>query len=268
MKKACLCFLMLLPVCFLAKSEDLKQGDQITKHLVLEFNEEAMESNAFVSWKLIGDWDKFDCHFSQGELKNDIFTINAVDYKKFVDGQEGVALTVSGKNKTKQGDYSLGLRVQNMSEGMEVDKDELELTMNVTYLLPPPPPLWRKLLPWIIALVLMFLIVILVLHFEARFPNCLLQVGKNEINLKGKKIVSVKDELNKINIETPRGVDIILQKKRFMTFQGPVIKQMINCNLKRGQSDYMSIGDVILPYENIHGLKDINGNDMLIKFIN
>lgn len=258
-----LCFFISATLTLTA--EDLHQGDKIVKHLELEFYEGAKEDGAFISWELAGDWDKFNFNFSQGELNNNIFTIKASDYKDFLNGADGIALTIEGTPKTEEGNYHLSMVVNNVSDGLEVLKNQLNLDMQVNYILPPPPPLWKRLLiPFIILLVLALLI-ILVLNLTAKFPKGLLQLGHDEVSLKGKKQISVKKELENNGIILDDGVDVIFVKKRFGSFQGPCIKKMEGCSLER-DGIFLSPGAVILPDEDITGLTDSNGNDIIIRY--
>ena len=54
---------------------------QLTKSLELEFDDLAVESEAYITWELDGDWDKFEYSFSQGELDDNLFTVYAADYR-------------------------------------------------------------------------------------------------------------------------------------------------------------------------------------------
>lgn len=268
MKKVIIIGILMVCTCFTAVSRDLHQGEKLVKSIMeLEFDEQCMATNAFVTWELVGDWDLFDYSFSQGELSNKgkLLTINANEYKDFLDGYEGIALSIQGKPKTPQGNYRLSMIVSEVSDELDFVKEDLDLDMNINYILPPPPPLWKRLLVPCIILAVLVLIAILVLHITAKFPKGLLQLGREEVDLTGKKMVSLKEELDKLGVELESGTDVILVKKRFGSYQGPTVKEMKNCALER-DGVYLSRGAVILPDEEIHGLKDLQGNEILIRY--
>ena len=266
MKKSLIIGILMVCTCFTAVSKDLNQGEKLVKSILeLDFDEQCKATNAFVTWELVGDWDKFEYTFSQGNLNGNMLTVNANEYKDILDGFEGIALSIQGKPKTPQGCYSLSMLVNEVSDNLDFLKEELDLEMNINYLLPPPLPIWKRLLVPAIILAVLALIVILVLHITAKFPKGLLQLGREEVNLKGKKMVSVKEELEKLGIELESGTDVILVKKRFGSFQGPSVKEMKNCVLER-EGIYLSKGSVILPDEEIHGLTDIQGNEIIIRY--
>lgn len=265
MKKLFFILSLFTSVSLTVAAEELHQGDKIVKNLELEFYEGAKEDGAFISWELAGDWDQFDFNFSQGELENNIFTIKASDYKDFVDGNEGIALTIAGDSKTREGEYRLSMIVREVSDGLEFAKDQLNLDMNVNYILPPPPPLWKRLLIPCIILFALALLIFLILEMTAKFPKGLLQLGRDEVSLKGKKQISVRKELENFGVFLDEGVDVVLVKKRFGSFQGPCIKKIEGCSLER-DGMFLSPGSVILPDEDVIGLTDSNGNDILIRY--
>ena len=266
MKKAIITGIFLVCTCFTAVSRDLHQNEKLVKSIMeLEFDEQAKASNAFITWELVGDWDKFVYGFSQGSLNGNTLTINANEYKDFVDGNEGIALSIQGKSKTDQGNYRLSMKVSDVSDALDFLKDELELDMNINYILPPPPSLLERLFVPGIILLALILILIIVLNVTAKFPSGLLQLGHDEVNIKGKKMVSVKNELEKMGVQLESDTDVIFVKKRFGSFQGPCVKEMKNCALER-EGVYLSKGAVILPDEEIHGLKDLNGNEIIIRY--
>lgn len=262
MKKGILLGILTACLSLTATARDLHQGDKIVLGMALEFNEDAKSDNAFISWALLGDWSKFDYKFSQGTVSQNVFTIKADEYKDFVNGAEGIVLTISGKSQTDAGNYNLAMKVKEISDNLEISAEDLSMEMSVNYILPPPPPLWKRLLVPAIILIVLVLIVLLVLHLTAKFPGGLLQVGHDEIYLKGKKVVSLKKELG---IEFADDADVIFVKKRFDRFQGPCIKDMINCDLER-DGVYLSKGAVILPDEEVVGLKDSKGNVQIIRY--
>ncbi|MBQ7852116.1 MAG: hypothetical protein IJ342_04470 [Muribaculaceae bacterium] len=246
-------------------AKDLNEGNKLSLNLELEFPEDAKEENAFISWELVGDWDKFDYCFSQGRLENNIFTIDAVSYKEFFDGENGIALIITGKPETEDATYNLSMKVLNVSDDLDFPKEELDLNLSVHYILPPPPPLWERLLVPAIILVVLILIVWIVLKVTAKFPDGLLQLGREEINIKGKSRISVKEELEKLGITLEDDCDVILVKKRFTSFQGPCFAEIRNCALER-DGVFVSKGMVLLPEEELSGLKDINGNEIIIRY--
>lgn len=251
--------------CIIASADELKQGDSIVKSLELEFDEQSNVDDVFISWELSGDWDKFDYSFSQGVLEGNIFTIHATTYKAFADGHEGIALTISGKKDTDEGDYNLSMHIKEVTDGLDFPKELLNADFQICYILPPPPPLWKRILVPVIVLVLLVLIVLFVLHVTAKFPKGILQFGHEEVRLKGKKRVSAKEELEKMDIMLPEGTDIIFIKKRFATFSGPCVKAIKNCSLER-EGSYLTRGSVIRLEEEIRGLTDVNGNELLIRY--
>lgn len=261
-----LCFLMACAGMMAAPiTKDLHKGDKLTLNLELVFNDEAKEEGGFISWELVGDWDKFDYRFSQGSVKDKIFTIKAAEYNDFFDGEEGIALIINGKSKTEAETYNLSMKVSNVLDGMIFPKDKLNLDLAVRYILPPPPPLWETLLIPCIILLILVIIVVIVLKVTEKFPKGLLQLGREEVYLKGKSRVSVKEELEKQGIMLEDDCDIIFVKKRFGSFQGPCIKEMRNCALELDGS-FVSRGKVLLPGEELTGLKDSNGNEIIIRF--
>ena len=112
MKKSFIILVLMAFAIMPTKADNLKQGEKLVKSLELEFDEQAKTDDVFISWELSGDWDKFDYSFSQGTLEDNVFTIRANEYKGFVNGHEGIALTIEGKSKTEEGDYNLSLRVK------------------------------------------------------------------------------------------------------------------------------------------------------------
>lgn len=265
MKKIAIINVLIVFFGLTAMAEDLKKGEQFTKCLELEFDDQAKADDVFISWELYGDWDKFDYSFSQGTLEDNIFTIRAKDYKEFLNGHEGILLTVEGKPKTKENEYVLSLRVMNVSEDLGFSKNELNADFHINYLLPPPMPLWLRLLILGIVLIVIALIIWLVLDISAKFPKGILQIGNQEVRLKGKKRISVKDELNKADILLPEGTDVVFVRKRFASFQGPCVKEMQNCTLKRFGTD-LPKGSVIRPDEEIKGLTTDKGKDIIIRY--
>lgn len=257
---------LLVGICYSAVSKDLHQGEKLVKSIMeLEFDEQAKAVNAYVTWELVGDWDKFVYSFSQGSLNGNALTINANEYKDFVDGNEGIALFLQGKPKTDEGNYHLSMKVRDVSDDLDFEKDDLNLDMNINYLLPPPTPLWIKLLIAGAILFVLLLLILLVLHVTAKFPKGILQLGHNEVRLKGKKRISVKDELVKLGVTLPEGTDVVFVKKRFASFQGPCLKETKNCSLNRYGSSF-SNGSVIRPDEEIKGLMSIDGKEIIIRY--
>ncbi len=244
--------------------KDLNKDSEMILNLEMGFSDSAKEEGAFVSWELIGDWDKFDYSFSQGSLENNVFTIRAAEYKEFINGESGIALVISGKPKIEDATYNLSMKVVNVSDGLDFPKEDLNLNMSVNYILPPPPPIWERMLVPAIILVVLSLIVWLVLNITAKFPRGLLQLGRDEVILKGKSRVSVKEELEKMGVILD-DCDVVFVKKRFGRFQGPCIKELQNCVLER-EGVYVSKGTVLLPDEELRGLTDINGNEIIIRY--
>lgn len=265
MKKIAIITVLIFFVSMMAVAEDLTKGEKLVKSLELVFDDQAMADDVFISWELNGDWDKFDYSFSQGTLEGNVFTIRAKEYKDFVNGHEGIALTVEGKSKTKEGEYVLYLTVMDKTEGLVFTKEELNADFRINYLLPPPPPLWKRLLILGIILALLALIIWLVLDITAKFPKGILQLGHNEVRLRGKKRISVKDELIKLGVSLPNGTDVVFVKKRFVSFQGPCIKETKNCTLVLYGST-LSKGSVIRPDEEIKGLTGSDGREIVIRY--
>lgn len=265
MKKSFVFLVLMAFACMTATAEVLKKGEEFVKRLELEFDDQAKDDNVFITWELSGDWDKFDYSFSQGTLKENKYTIRAKDYKDFVDGNEGITLIVKGKSDTKAGDYTLSMRVTDVTEDLIFSKDVLNADFKISYVLPPPPPLWKRLLPYAIGLIALILLTSLVLHFSAKFPKGILQLGYDEVRLKGKKRISVREVLEKSNIQLAEGTDIVFVKKRFARFHGPCVKEINNCTLERDGS-CLTKGSVIHLDEEIKGLKDVKGNDIIIRY--
>ena len=264
MKRLAFLGALVLSTSLMAAPMVLNQEEEFVKCLELDIPDEAKTDNIFISWKLVGDWDKFDYQFSQGTLDNDVFTIKASEYQAVVDGKKGITLTAKGKPKTDQGLYNLSLKLYNYSEEVEIPNG-LDLNMEVDYQLPPPEPIWKTLLKYGIILLALGLITWLVLNATAKFPKGLLQLGTNEVSLKGKKKVSVNKELADMGVFLEDGVDVVFDKKRFGAFQGPRIKSMSNCSLECN-GEYIANGTIILPDEEIHGLVDAKGEEILIRF--
>ena len=266
MKRVILIGIFFLAACVgmsAAVMKDLKQGETLKMNLKLSFSEEAKQDGAFVTWELAGDWDKFDYEFSQGTLKGNILTVKAADYNEFANGEEGIAMVITGRKKTEDATYNLVMKVKDVSANLNFPKDKMNLDLNVHYILPPPPPIWLILAIVGGVLAVLGAIVALVLHVTAKFPKGLLQIGREEVYLKGKKQISVRKELEKVGIELEGASDVIFDKKRFGTFQGPRIKQMIDCALER-DGEFVSRGSVLLPTEELKGLKDVQGNEIVI----
>jgi len=265
MKKSFIFLILMVFAIIPTKADNLKQGEKLVKSLELEFDEQAKTDDVFISWELSGDWDKFDYSFSQGTLENNVFIIRANEYKGFANGHEGIALTIEGKSKTEEGDYNLILRVKEVTDDLNFPKNALNADFQITYLLPPPPPLWKQILVPTIILIALALIILFILHVTSKFPKGILQFGHEEVRLRGKKRVSAKEELEKMGIQLPDGTDIVFVKKRFATFCGPCIKEMKNCSLERDGS-YLSKGSIIRLEEEVKGLTDVNGNELLIRY--
>jgi len=132
-------------------------------------------------------------------------------------------------------------------------------------LLPPPMPLWLRLLILGIVLIVLALIVWLVLDTTAKFPKGILQIGNEEVKMKGKKRISVKDELLKLGISLPDDTDVVFVKKRFASFQGPCLKETKNCSLNLYGSDF-SKGSVLRPDEEIKCLISSDGREIVIRY--
>lgn len=264
MKRYLLLIFLMVGLGFSATAEKLKYHDEpITKSLELEFNDVAKSNDAFISWDLVGDWDKFDYRFSQGKVKNQVFTIKAKEYKDFIDGKEGITLTIDGKSRTLTGDYTLSLKVKDVSKDLKFSKQELNMDLGIQYT---GRSILERLLVPIILLLALVALLLLVLHLTAKFPKGLLQLGHETVRLKGKKMISVSEELNKLAISIPEGTEIIFVKKRFAPFNGPCIKVMNNCILERDGVE-LTRGAVIHVDEEIKGLNDNNGKEIIIRYI-
>lgn len=244
----------------------LNEGETLTWEIkALDFTDEAIESGAFISWEMVGDWDKFDYAFSQGTVENNVYTIRADEYESFVEGTEGLAVDISGKPKIEKRVYNLSLKTKEVSKDLEFDKENADAELSFQYLPIPPMPWWLKLLIAGAILLVLVLLILLVLHVTAKFPRGLLQLGRDSVRLKGKKRISVKEELDKMGISVANDADVIFVKKRFASFQGPSIKEMKNCELERYGTP-LSKGAVIHLEEEIKGVKDLNGNDIIIRY--
>lgn len=244
--------------------EELRQGVSLEKSIMeLEFDEQAKADNAFIVWELVGDWDKFDFGFSQGELKGRTFTINANDYKKFLNGSEGVFLTIKGKPTTQEGKCTLSMKVSEVSGNLEVEPEDPSLDMRIDYQL--PTPIWKTLLLWGSILIALALIIICLMQATAKFPGGLLQLNNKTIQLKGKKEVSIKKELMNMGIALHEGADIVLVRKRFTSFQGPCVKVVSGCSLICNGSP-LTKGRIIRHNQDVKGLKDKKGNPVAIRY--
>lgn len=241
-----------------------RQGDSIVKSIMeLEFDGQAKDDNAFVTWELIGDWNKFDYSFSQGELKDYALTINANEYKKFVNGSEGIVLTIKGKPTTEESKYALSMKMGELSDNLEVEPADAGLDMRVNYVF--PTPVWKTILLLCCIILALALIIICVMHATAKFPSGLLQINNKKITLKGKKEISIKDELHNMGIELAEGTEIVLGRKRFAAFHGPCVKKLTGCNLICNGAP-LSKGKIIRRNQDVRGLKDINGNSVNIRY--
>jgi hypothetical protein len=249
-----------------AKADNLKQGDKMVKSLELEFDQQAKADDVFITWELSGDWDKFDYSFSQGTLKDNMFTIRANEYKEFANGQEGIALTIEGKEDTPDGDYTLAMHVSEVTDALEFEKEALNGEFQITYILPPPPPLWQRLLIPAIVLIVLGLLTAWLFNSQAKFPKGMLQLGHETVNLKGKKMVSVKAELEKMAIQLEEGTDIVFVKKRFISFRGPCVKEIKGCVLECNGA-YLTKGSIVHVDDEVKGLTDEQGNEIVIRYI-
>ena len=164
-----------------AVNRELKQGETLKMNLKMSFSEDAKQDNAFVTWELSGDWDKFDYKFSQGTVKGNILTVKAADYKEFANGEDGLAIMISGRKKTEDATYNLVMKVKDVSANLNFPKNKMNLDLNVRYLLPPPPPIWLILAIVGGAIAVLAALVALVLHVTAKFPRGLLQIGREEV---------------------------------------------------------------------------------------
>ncbi|MBE6250688.1 MAG: hypothetical protein E7111_03440 [Bacteroidales bacterium] len=248
-----------------AVTKNINQGESLKMNLKLSFSKEAKEDGAFVSWKLSGDWNEFDYAFSQGKLKGDVLTVKATDYKEFANGEDGLALTIKGRKKTEATTYNLSMKVIEVSDNLGFPKNKMNLDLKVNYILPPPTPWWQVALIVAAVLALVALVLAIVLIQTAKFPKGVLQLGREEVYLKGKSRVSVREELEKAGIELEGESDVILVKKRFGRFQGPCIKQMVDCTLER-DGEFVSRGTVLLLDEEFKGLRDAQGNEVLLRY--
>lgn len=245
------------------KACDLKYPDELVESMFeLEFSEGAVANNACVYWGLEGDWDKFSYEFSQGIVKGEVLTLNAGEYKDLVNGQKGVSVTLDGKSGTRKGDYLLSMKVKDLSENLQFNGNESSVDIRINYT---PKPLWRVLLVPVVVLVALIIIIILVLHYLAKFPRGLLQLNNNTVQLKGKKEISVKEELKKLKIELNEGTDVILVKKRFASFQGPCVKEATGCSLMCNGAQ-LTKGKIIRRNQEVTGLTDKDGKRISIRY--
>lgn len=248
-----------------ALADNLKYGDTFEETILeLEFSEgaKAEANDAFISWDLLGDWDKFSFQFSQGAADDGVYTIKASEYKDLVNQFNGIALTLNGKRSTRSGNYELSMKVKEVSKDMTFMADELDLVIPIDYI---GIPLWKRLLVPFIILVVLVLLAILVLHLTAKFPRGLLQLNNNTVKLQGKKMISVKDELQKMGIFLADSTEIILVKKRFASFQGPCVKEATNCNLKCNGAP-LTKGKIMHRNQVVTGLTDKSGNPISMRY--
>lgn len=244
---------------------DYNDNEPVTKRLKLNVNENAVEGEAFVQWELRGDWDLFEYSFSQGVVDGNTFTVYAKDYRTSVNGEEGILLTIKGKKKTSKGNYLLEMVIVKATDNLVVSKDKMNLKLPIEYE-PYHKTIFEIMLPYIIILVVILLIMLL-LNNMAKFPKGLLQVGTDTVKLKGKKMVSVKAELAKLNpnVQLGDGVDVVFVKKKFASFQGPCLKVASGCTLMRNGLR-VTKGSVIRLGEEIEGLSDKDGNPIVIRY--
>ena len=242
---------------------DLKYNGTFKETILeLEFSEGAKANEAFVSWDLVGDWDKFSYHFSQGKVKNGVYSISASEYMDLVDQCDGISLTLEGKSSTRSGNYELSMIVKEVSKDMKFLADDLDLDIPISY---DGKPIWLRLLVPAIILVVLVLLLLLVLHVTAKFPRGLLQLNNNTVKLQGKKMISVKDELKNMGIFLAEGTEIILVKKRFASFQGPCVKEAKNCNLKCNGVP-LTKGKIMHRNQVVTGLTDKSGNPITMRY--
>ena len=241
-----------------------RQGDSLVKSIMeLDFDEQAKDDNAYVTWDLVGDWNKFDYSFSQGELKDHALTINANDYKKYVDGSEGIVLTIKGKPTTEEGKYNLSMKAGEQSNNLEIEPRDASLDMRVNYFF--PTPIWKTLLLVGGIILALALIIFALMQATAKFPGGLLQLNNKKIELKGKKKISIKDELKDMGIALSDGTEIVLVRKRFTAFQGPCVKELTGCYLICNGAP-LTQGKIIRRNQDVRGLKDTNGNPVNIRY--
>ena len=158
------------------------------------------------------------------------------------------------------------MHVKDVTSDLDFPKDALNADFQINYLLPPPPPLWKQLLVPFIVLIILALIVLWGLDAAAKFPKGLLQLGNDTVKLKGKKKVSVKDELKKTGVILADGTDVVLVRKKFVSFQGPCIKEINNCALQCNGA-MLTKGKVIRRQQEVKGLFDLNGTEISIRYI-
>ena len=268
MKRFLIISLFLIGTFFAASSKQLKEGEQLNESIiVIPFSDAAKATDSYITWELEGDWSQFDFSFSQGNLSSDgrLYTIYANEYKDRVFGLDGIAIVINGMKKPEAKQCHLDMVCTEVSDNLQLDgysKDELDVHMTIDYI---REPFWLRHLVAEIICVVLILILLLVLNVTAKFPGGLLQLNRDEIMLKGRKSVSLKEELSNNGIDLEEGADVILVKKRFGTFNGPCIKEIKNCLLER-DGELLSKGAIILDGEEIHGLKDINGVEIIIRF--
>jgi hypothetical protein len=92
-----------------------------------------------------------------------------------------------------------------------------------------------------------------------------LQLNNNTVKLQGKKMISVKDELQKMGIFLADGTEIILVKKRFASFQGPCVKEATNCNLKCNGAP-LTKGKTMHRNQVVTGLTDKSGTPISMRY--
>jgi len=134
--------------------------DSITRQIELEFNKEAIENDAFITWELIGNWQEFTITINQGVLEENSFTVKAKDYKDFAKGFDGIRICIKPNKHTKEGTYQLSMKVSDISENLEFSKEELDLIIpEFYYQAPPPRPLWQYLVFGLLIAFLLFNII-------------------------------------------------------------------------------------------------------------
>ena len=258
MKRLFLTLLVLVSANYAIQAMDLKRDEVITKHLTLEITQAAKDNNAFITWELTGDWNSFDYNFSQGSLKKNLYTIYANDYQSYVNGGNGITFTLTAKSKAKTGNYTLMMTVKETSNELEFEANKMNLSLDINYDQGPIPFPWT--LVCIIAAIL--LIIIIVLNAKSKFPSGLIQFGNIEVDLKGKKKVSAREELGDT---LAAGVDVVFVKKTFGSYNGPMIKKIDGCELKRVDGSIIDKGEILYEGDTLYGMTDSLGKDIVIR---
>lgn len=144
----------------------------ITKRLELEFNQAAIDYDAFIEWALIGDWEDFKVTFNQGTIRRDRFIIKANNYKAFAEGNYGIVLTLKPRKRASEGYKKINMEVAESGPNLDIEPSILNLQIPQFYYLPPmPDPWWIKSLYVLAIAMVLFLLVWFLFIKRKLFPK-------------------------------------------------------------------------------------------------